>query len=784
MESNARTVVSSGIEPVDRLLGGLESGSLYLVHGETSDSSLFGLKFLIEGVRRGENAALIVRYPPENAVRRFARLGYDCLEDVKSGRLLILEFADEIIHQVTRLRDLSPTLRALGGLLDETRPARVVFDTITDLVVSEHGNVDSRIREFAAWAQLLGSTSLLIANGNNDDVIQSFWPLIRESFRFERKAEGTRTVTLLAFEKSNRLDPQPIEVDPAKGIFLAALTQQDTAHTESGKERMDAVADAASQDVAEIPGAPHDEDQTPATKSAGPQTPEIVEQPARSAAVQPATKPEPSAASGGVGHDSESGSELRQPETASQSRVEFGSREDPSELNDWLDDLIAWAIQSPANEPRPEKKHTSPSSGIRDRTHEEIKAGSHIVEELLRPPDFEAAVAQSERYVTPPEGAARVPKGPSVHPHDFRVLIIDSDPSSSELLLRGVSEYTVETARDEVGGLTMLISFRPDLVILDLDLPSTDGFRVLTHIRASLNVPIIVVSGLYVRSSDRIRSTELGADYYLTKPFSVKELRQKARQLIARHRGISEWITTAYIDRRDAALGWTGSPSAMAPSQGSHSRRDPTELGQAYEPVPQGRTARARGSKTSSDQFVSYSDFVGRVEGNVKAGMEGGSTFSIVGCRIPQSTNDGTVAAVKLYGILLSIVRAGDVISMNQRNDLVVLLQDADAAGAKAFVGRLLDRVKSEMNEEPLIWLRSFPHLEEATELGRPATGKPSIYSDLVDSHAYQPKQAHAAHPATPAVQVNPPPPATPARPRTADKTGLRESYIDLLKKL
>ena len=86
----------SGIEPVDELMGGLNQGELYLVHGEASGKSLFGFKFLIEGLKKGENGALVIRYSPEDAVRRFARLGYDCLEDVYSGRLVILEYSDDI----------------------------------------------------------------------------------------------------------------------------------------------------------------------------------------------------------------------------------------------------------------------------------------------------------------------------------------------------------------------------------------------------------------------------------------------------------------------------------------------------------------------------------------------------------------------------------------------------------------------------------------------------------------------------------------------------------------
>src|SRR5688500_9737734 len=176
---------TSGVEPVDKLIGGLESNQLYLVHGEASGKSLFGIKFLIEGLKRGENGALVIRYSPEDAVRRFARLGYDCLEDVYSGRLVILEYSNDIIQQIARLRELTPVLRELEWLLGETRAERLVFDPVTNLVLGEEGNLQSRVREFASWATSFGATVVLVANADNEEVIEEFRPLVEESFRFE-----------------------------------------------------------------------------------------------------------------------------------------------------------------------------------------------------------------------------------------------------------------------------------------------------------------------------------------------------------------------------------------------------------------------------------------------------------------------------------------------------------------------------------------------------------------------------------------------------------------------
>src|SRR6185436_15118408 len=152
MQLESGKTIISGIEPIDELMGGLDQGQLYLVHGESAGRSLFGIKFLIEGLKQGENAALVIRYSPEDAVRRFARLGYDCLEDVYSGRLVILEYSDDIIQQVSRLREMTPVLRELEWLLGETKPQRLIFDPVTSLIAGI-GNLQSRAGEFTAWSR-------------------------------------------------------------------------------------------------------------------------------------------------------------------------------------------------------------------------------------------------------------------------------------------------------------------------------------------------------------------------------------------------------------------------------------------------------------------------------------------------------------------------------------------------------------------------------------------------------------------------------------------------------
>ena len=216
MDTKAPNLIPSGIEPVDKMLGGLAIGQLYLVHGEAAGKSLFGIKFLIEGLKRGEHGALVIRYSPEDAVRRFARLGYDCLEDVYSGRLVILEYSDDIIQQVSRLRELTPVLRELEWLLGETKPQRLIFDPVTSLVAGV-GNLQSRVAEFTEWVRSFGATVVFIANGE-PDIIDAVKPHTEDVFRFEVKDVGERAARFIAFEKSAIAD-QAIEVDPSRGIF-------------------------------------------------------------------------------------------------------------------------------------------------------------------------------------------------------------------------------------------------------------------------------------------------------------------------------------------------------------------------------------------------------------------------------------------------------------------------------------------------------------------------------------------------------------------------------------
>lgn len=771
MESQSGSTIISGIEPVDELMGGLDRGELYLVHGEASGKSLFGIKFLIEGLKQGKNGALVIRYSPEDAVRRFARLGYDCLEDVYSGRLVILEYSDEIIQKIGKLRQLTPVLRELEWLLGETRPERLVFDPVTSVLSGVEGNLEAPAREFAEWAGSFGATVVLIARDSNPEIIRCFEPLVAESFRFDVRESGDRASRFIVFEKSPGIADQAIDVDPSRGVFLlgrwygpaehaapqAAPHPPSTAELESIREELRSARDRIQKEEVE----PLEEIDLTGEASAqtvrnrrSPDSAELISDKERTKTLQtgkltPVEEkaflaprenviPPPDSISNEE-LDIRFEENLTPPPAPPEEGIEVPLDElshllddltgntSPLELDldglEFLNDVPSTSSIDPSgnlargvNDPEVESQEVHPS--ISDDMSEPAAPDRNSEPEKVRQPrhgrasdlriDSAMAARTAELMLSPPESGAEfsVPPGLSqpravrearqpeplgdgeVQAKDFNVLIIQDDPETNDLVTKALSDYSIEVTHDGVSGLAKLISFKPDLVILDFDLPVIDGFKVLGLIRSALNVPIIVVSGSRLRALDRVMASELGADYYLTKPFSANELKHKARQLIARYRGISSWITNPLSKVRGVSA--RGSQVASGSNESGH------------------------------ELFIPYTEFAGEVEKRVKAAIDNGTPFSIVGCRLPRMTSNGGRLALHLFEIVGRLARETDLTSTNQRNDLVVLLSDADTAGAQSFAGRLQERVIEELNEEPALWMRSFPDLEESTEAATP----------------------------------------------------------------
>lgn len=119
-----------------------------------------------------------------------------------------------------------------------------------------------------------------------------------------------------------------------------------------------------------------------------------------------------------------------------------------------------------------------------------------------------------------------------------RILIVEDEVDIAELISFNLSrkDYEPLTAHDGIRGVEMAIQNQPDLVILDLMLPGKDGYEVLKDLRRDTRTRSIPVLMLTARSQteDRIRGLEAGADDYLTKPFSSKELMLRVGAILKR----------------------------------------------------------------------------------------------------------------------------------------------------------------------------------------------------------------------------------------------------------
>ncbi len=118
------------------------------------------------------------------------------------------------------------------------------------------------------------------------------------------------------------------------------------------------------------------------------------------------------------------------------------------------------------------------------------------------------------------------------------ILIIEDDPT----MLRGLKDnfefegYRVQTAADGDLGLKAALKIQPDLIILDLMLPKVNGYEICRFLREEkLDMPIIMLTAKG-QESDKVLGLKLGADDYVTKPFSIKELLARAEAFLRRRR--------------------------------------------------------------------------------------------------------------------------------------------------------------------------------------------------------------------------------------------------------
>ena len=127
---------------------------------------------------------------------------------------------------------------------------------------------------------------------------------------------------------------------------------------------------------------------------------------------------------------------------------------------------------------------------------------------------------------------------PFVEPRRRRVLVVDDDPFLIELIMTrlAIADYEVRGARDGVDAIQRLNDFRPEAMVLDLNMPHMDGFCVLAHMQANglTNKTLTMVLTARNAAEDVSRAIQLGAKDYLSKPFKDDQLLQRVGRLFAR----------------------------------------------------------------------------------------------------------------------------------------------------------------------------------------------------------------------------------------------------------
>src|SRR5919199_612237 len=120
-------------------------------------------------------------------------------------------------------------------------------------------------------------------------------------------------------------------------------------------------------------------------------------------------------------------------------------------------------------------------------------------------------------------------------PDSSTILLVDDEDAVQKLLTYPLERdgFRVLQARDGSEALTLFDAEHVDLVVLDLMLPRLDGLEVCKRLRASSDVPIIMLTARG-DELDKVVGLELGADDYITKPFSIREFRSRVRALLRR----------------------------------------------------------------------------------------------------------------------------------------------------------------------------------------------------------------------------------------------------------
>lgn len=135
-----------------------------------------------------------------------------------------------------------------------------------------------------------------------------------------------------------------------------------------------------------------------------------------------------------------------------------------------------------------------------------------------------------------------------VLPVNPKILVVEDEPALVDTLEYSLTRqgYDVSVAVDGLKALEVARQVNPDLIVLDVMLPNLDGFEVCRILRQETSAPIIMLTAR-VEEVDKVVGLEVGADDYLTKPFSMRELMARVKALLRRVRLVREEMTTVAV---------------------------------------------------------------------------------------------------------------------------------------------------------------------------------------------------------------------------------------------
>lgn len=158
----------------------------------------------------------------------------------------------------------------------------------------------------------------------------------------------------------------------------------------------------------------------------------------------------------------------------------------------------------------------------------------------------------------------------------IRILVVDDELSIVKFLRANLEAngFTVVAATDGAEALQKIEMEPPDMVLLDITMPKMDGFEVCRHIRQWSQIPIIMISAR-ADDSDKVKCLNLGADDYITKPFSATELIARVRAVLRRYQAIQIIPAQPHFERGALNINFASRQVTLA---GAEVRLTPTEF--------------------------------------------------------------------------------------------------------------------------------------------------------------------------------------------------------------